>query len=197
LAVGAWNLLVKMANVISLNQARVGSKIIFREAPYEVIDASHLKMGRGGAKLVTKLRNLLTQTVIDYTFAGDERLELADLVYRNAQFLYRENDQAFFMTNDDYETLSLALPEARTRFLKEGEAVDLLLWADKPIDIRQPAKVTLKVTYTEPGFKGNTTSSVLKPATLETGAIINVPLFVNIGDFIVVNTETAQYAERA
>lgn len=183
--------------MISLGQVKTGNKIMFRDAPYEVLESNHHKMGRGGAKLVTKLRNLLTQAVIDYTFAGDERLELADLVYRNAQYLYREGDQANFMTNDDYETLSLALPETRTRFLKEGEAVDLLLWADRPIDIRQPAKVTLKVTYTEPGFKGNTTSSVLKPATLETGAVINVPLFVNIGDNIVVNTETAAYAERA
>ncbi len=187
-----------MANVISLNQARVGTKIMFRDAPQEVIEANHHKMGRGGAKLVTKLRNLLTQAVIDYTFAGDERLELADLAYRNAQFLYREGAEAYFMTNDDYETLSLTLPEARTKFLKEGSEVDLLLWANRPmIDIRFPAKATLKVTYTEPGFKGNTASSVLKPATLETGAQINVPLFINIGDSIVVNTETSQYTERA
>ncbi len=170
---------------------------MFRDAPQEIIEANHHKMGRGGAKLVTKLRNLLTQAVIDYTFAGDERLELADLGYRNAQYLYREAGEVFFMTNDDYETLSLPLPESRTKFLKEGESVDLLLWANRPIDIRQPAKATLKVTYTEPGFKGNTTSSVLKPATLETGAVINVPLFVNIGDNLVVNTETGQYAERA
>lgn len=183
--------------MLSLGQVKSGNKIMFRDAPHEVVESNHHTMGRGGAKLVTKLRNLLTQSVIDYTFAGDEKLEEANLNYQNAQFLYREGGEAYFMTTDDFSTLSLILPESRTKFLKEGEAVDLLIWSERPIDVKLPNKTKLKVTYTEPGFKGNTASSTLKPATLETGAHITVPLFVNIGDEIVVNTTTGSYDSRS
>ena len=183
--------------MIPLGQVKVGTKIIFRDAPFEIIESNHLKMGRGGAKLVTKMRNLLTQATIDYTFAGDEKLEEANLGYRAAQYLYRDNKEASFMAADDFETLALTLPENRTRFLSEGEKVDLLIWNNQPIDIKLPTKVTLEISYTEPGFKGNTASSTLKPATLATGAQITVPLFINIGDNIVVNTVTGEYVSRA
>lgn len=180
----------------NLGEIRPGFKIIFRDAPHEVVEANHLKMGRGGAKLVTKLRNLLNQSVYDYTFAGDERLEEANISYKAAQFLYSENNESFFMTNDDFETISLTLDSSRGKFLKEGEAVDLMFWKDSAIDVKIPKKVTLKITYTEPGFKGNTASSVLKPATTETGAQIMVPLFISSGDIIKVNTETGEYDSR-
>lgn len=182
--------------MFSLGEVRPGFKIIFRDAPHEVVEANHHKMGRGGAKLVTKLRNLLNQSVYDYTFAGDERLEEANISYRAVQFLYNESDQSFFMTNDDFETISLKLATNRAKFLKEGEAVDLMFWKDQPIDVRIPKKVVLKITYTEPGFKGNTASSVLKPATTETDAQVMVPLFINVGDLIEVNTDTNEYAGR-
>ena len=169
---------------------------MFREFPCEVLEVNHLKMGRGGAKLVTKLRNLVNQSVVDYTFAGEEKLPEADINYRQAQFLYTENNEAFFMANDDFETLSIKLDKNRVKFLKEGENVDLMVWENAPIDINLPKKVELKVTYTEPGFKGNTASSVLKPATTETGAQVNVPLFLNVGDTIVVNTDTGAYDSR-
>jgi len=185
-----------MASVIPLNQVRVGNKIIFRDAPHEVIEANHLKMGRGGAKLVTKLRNLIDQSVYDYTFAGDERLEEAQISYRPVQFLYAEGLSSNFMTKDDFETLSLNLPAIKTKFLKEGADVDLITWQDRPIDIKLPKKVELTITYTEPGFKGNTTSAALKPATVETDAQVMVPLFINQGDQIIVNTETGEYDSR-
>lgn len=180
----------------SLGEVRPGFKIVFRDAPHEVVVAEHLKMGRGGAKLVTKLRNLLNQSVYDYTFAGDERLEEANISYRAVQFLYNEGGQSYFMTNDDFETIPLKLADNRARFLKEGEAVDLMFWKDQAIDVKIPKKVTLKITYTEPGFKGNTTSSVLKPATTETDTQIMVPLFINVGDLVEVNTDTGEYAGR-
>ncbi len=183
--------------MLNLGQVKSGAKIMFRNAPHEVLEAGHHAMGRGGAKLVTKLRNLLDQTVYDYTFAGNEQLEEAGINYRAAQFLYREGDNGFFMTNDDFETLSLKLGDRSAKFLKEGEAVDLMIWQEKAIDIKMPKKVTLAITYTEPGFKGNTTGSASKPATVETGATVLVPLFLNAGDSIVVNTETGAYSERA
>lgn len=182
--------------MFSLGQVRAGSKIIFRDQPFEVLEANHHKMGRGGAKLVTKLRNLLDQSVIDFTFAGDEKIEEAAIRYRAAQFLYAEGEQAHCMTSDDYEQVSLTVPSSTQRFLKEGLRVDLMFWQDQPIAIKLPPKVELRVTYTEPGFKGNTTSAALKPATLETGANINVPLFIKTDDTITVNTETGAYDSR-
>jgi len=182
--------------MLSLNQAKTGAKIIWRSTPHEILEANHLKVGRGGAKLVCKLRNLLTGAVIDYTFAGDEKLEEAEVRFRVAQYLYSEGDKAFFMTSDDYATVELALPKQQQQFLLEGADADLIVWQDRPIAVSLPKKVSLKVTYTEPGFKGNTQSSVQKPAKLETGLEIMVPLFVNVGDTVVVNTETGKYDSR-
>lgn len=183
--------------MLSLAQAKAGAKIIWRHAPHEIVEANHLKVGRGGAKLVTKLRNLLTGATIDYTFAGDERLEEAEVRYRPSQYLYSEGEQAFFMTNDDYETIPVKLPTKQSQFLLEGSNADLTIWQDQAVGVNLPKKVELKVTYTEPGFKGNTQSSTLKPAKLETGLEVMVPLFVNVGDTIRVSTETGAYDARA
>ncbi|MEX1051846.1 MAG: elongation factor P [Patescibacteria group bacterium] len=182
--------------MLSLNQAKAGTKIIWRAAPHEIVEANHLKVGRGGAKLVTKLRNLLTGSTIDYTFAGDERLEEAEIRYRPSQFLYAQDDKSFLMTNDDYETLEVALPKKQSQFLLEGSTADLIIWQGQAIGVNLPKKVELKVSYTEPGFKGNTQSSTLKPAQLETGLEVMVPLFINAGDIIRVSTETGAYDAR-
>lgn len=182
--------------MLSLNQIRSGQKIIFRGEPYEVIEANHLKVGRGGAKLVTKLRNLLTGATIDFTFAGDEKLEEAEIRYRLSQYLYSEPGQAFFMTSDDYETIPVKLPAKQSQLLLEGSNADLIIWRGQAIGINLPKKIELKVTYTEPGFKGNTQSSTLKPAKLETGLEIQVPLFITVGDTVRVNTETGTYDAR-
>ncbi len=183
--------------MLSLNQVRVGTKIIYRNAPHSVIEANHLKMGRGGAKLNTKLRNLLDGAVIDYTFAGEEKLEEASVSYQAAQFLYKEPDEAFFMLNDTYEQISLKVRPDQTKYLKEGGNVDLVIWQDRVIDVQVPKKVTLEVTYTEPAAKGNTVNAATKDATLETGAIVKVPMFIKNGDMVEVNTETGTYTARA
>jgi len=162
-----------------------------------VLESNHLKMGRGGAKLVTKMRNLLNLAVIDYTFAGEDKLEEAQINFSKAQFLYTEGDLSFFMKSDDYEQISLRLSADRRKFLKEGEEIDLMFWGSRAIDARLPKKVTLEVTYTEPGFRGDSVSTTLKAATVETGANVQVPLFINIGDKINVNTDTGQYDSRA
>ncbi len=182
--------------MISLGQAKIGTKIIWRQEPHEIIEANHHKMGRGGAKLVTKLRNLISQAVIDYTFQGDEKLEEAEVGYRNSQYLYSEQTTHFFMTNDDFTQFSLVLPKDRVKFLKEGENVDLMIWNNQVIDVKLPKKVELRVTYTEPGFKGDTASAGSKPATVETGAGTQVPLFIQIGDTIRINTDTGAYDSR-
>ena len=182
--------------MLSLNQVRNGNKIIFRGEPFEVVEAQHHKMGRGGAKLVTKLRNLISQAVIDYTFAGDERLDEADVSYKAAQYLYSEGETAYFMINDTFEQAEVNLPKSRLGLLKEGQPVDIMFWQSRALDVKLPSKVELKVTYTEPGFKGNTVSNTLKPATMETGLQVSVPLFINTGDTIKVSTENGAYDSR-
>jgi len=183
--------------MLALNQVRNGTKIIFRGAPHEVIEASHHKMGRGGAKLNTKIRNLIDGSVIDYTFAGEEKLEEAEISYQEAQFLYQESGNAFCMLADTYEQISLPIRPDQIKFLKEGGAVDLVLWQSRVIDLRVPKKVVLEVSYTEPAAKGNTVNAATKDATLETSAVVKVPLFIKTGDAIEVNTETGLYTARA
>lgn len=183
--------------MISLGQVRAGGRVVWRGEPHEIVEAKHLKVGRSGAKLVTKLRNLLTQAMVEYTFQGDEKFEEADIGYRSSQYLYSEDSTHYLMSNDNYEQFSLSLPKSRMRLLREGEAVDVLLWNGRVIDVKLPKKVELRVTYTEPGFKGDTSGSTTKPATVETGATVNVPLFINIGDSIRINTDTAAYDSRA
>jgi elongation factor P len=183
--------------MLPLGQVRVGTKIIFRSMPHEVLEANHLKMGRGGAKLQTKLRNLVNQAVYDYTFAGDERLEAAEISYRPAQFLYHEASKGHFMLSDSYEQISLELRETVKRFLKEGEAVDLMFWHEETIGLNLPKKVELAVKYTEPAVRGNTANAATKQAELETGTTVQVPLFVKTGDTVWINTQTGQYDSRA
>lgn len=183
--------------MLSLAQVKVGSKIIFRETPHEVIDANHIKMGRGQAKLDTKLRNLLNQSIFGHTFSGNDRIEEAALNYQAATFLYKEGSNAQVMINDTFEQSSLPLAEERFRFLSEGQTVDLLFFKDSVIDLKLPKKVTLEVKYTEPADRGNTVNTALKPAELSSGSTIQVPLFIKTGDSIIVNTELASYDSRA
>lgn len=199
--------------MLSLAQVKVGSKIMFRDTPHEVISANQVQAGRGQAKLDTKLCNLLTQAIFEQTFQGNDRIEEASLQYKNATYLYSERldrelyeaypadypegELAQAMLADTFEQVSVKLPPERFRYLKEGQPIDLLFWRDQVIDVRSPKKVVFEVTYTEPAEKGNTVNTALKPATLETGATVNVPLFIKTGDRITVNTETGQYDSRA
>ncbi|MEK7171215.1 MAG: elongation factor P [Patescibacteria group bacterium] len=183
--------------MLSLAQVKIGSKILWRDTPHEVIAANHVQAGRGQAKLDTKLRNLLTQAIFEQTFQGNDRIEEAALQYQNATYLYREGDLAQAMLADTFEQVSVDLPPERFKYLKEGQPIDLLYWRDQVIDVRSPKKVELEVTYTEPAVAGNTVNTALKPAELETGATIQVPLFIKTGDTIIVNTETGQYDSRA
>lgn len=182
--------------MISLNQVKTGTKIIFRDQPHEVLSANHLMVGRGGAKLQTKLRNLIDHSVYDYTFSGDERLDEAAISFRQAQYLYSEEDRSFFMANDNFAQFEVSLDESKKKYLTEGLGVDLLLWQEKVVGVRLPKKMTVKVDSTEPGVKGDTVSAATKKAVIESGAVIQVPLFIKVGDQVVINTETGRYDSR-
>ncbi len=182
----------------STTDFRKGLKIEVDDTPYEVVDYQHFKPGKGGAMVRTKLRNILTGRTQDITFRAGEKVGRPDLETREMQFLYREGEDLVFMDLSSYEQLHLAhdVVGAKGDYLKESQIVQVLLYRGSPLDLELPLSLVLEVKETEPGAKGDTVSNVTKPATLETGAVIQVPLFVNIGDRVKVDTRTNEYLGR-
>lgn len=185
--------------MLTINDLKIGTKINVKGAPYVVIFSQHSKLGRGGGMMKTKLKNLIDGTIIDKSFAGAEKIEEAELETQKAQYLYHTGDEYYFMDSKTFEQFGLSKKqlEKLADFLKEGGEVDILYFEGKPININLPIKMVFEVSYTEPGFRGNTATNVLKPATLETGTQIQVPIFIKTGDKIVVDTRTGEYVERS
>ncbi|AKM82139.1 TPA: elongation factor P [Candidatus Berkelbacteria bacterium] len=187
--------------MLTISDLKIGTKIIFNDEPHQVIFAQHSKQGRAGAVLRSKLKNLLNGATVDHTFAGAEKIEEAELQLKKAQYLYKAEEPPvyFFMDPTDFEQFSLTQKQVAEngKFLKEGEEVDILYYDGEAINIQLPIKIKMKITYTEPGFKGNSASTVQKPATLETGAQVNVPLFIKENDEVIVDTRDGSYVERA
>jgi elongation factor P len=184
--------------VISTNEFRRGGKIEFKGEPFEVIDFQHVKMGRGGAIVRTKLKALRTGNVLEETFRSGEKFETPRLEEREMQYLYVEGDLHYFMDMETFEQIPVStsqLGDAK-RFIKENMTVKILNYKGKPLTIEVPTFVELAVARTEPGFKGDTASGGSKPATLETGAVVRVPFHINEGDVVRVDTRTSEYIER-
>ncbi len=179
-----------------LGQVKIGSKVLIKNKPYEIVEFKHTQMGRGGAKLTTKLRNLIDGSLEEQTFQGNEQLEEANIDYKNAQFLYAQGPTAHFMLSDSFEQVSHRLPERRLKLMSEDMPVTLMFWQNNIIDIQLPKKIRVAIQYTEPATKGNTVTAASKPAQLESGLTIQVPLFINTGDKVWVNTETGSYDSR-
>jgi elongation factor P len=155
-------------------------------------------MGRGGAVMRTKLRNLKTKSIFDITFKGSDKFDEAPLSRRASSYLYPEDNNLVFMDSESFEQYTIAsdvLGDA-AKYLKEGATVSILFFDDEPVTVEIPTKVELLVTETDPGVKGDTAQGGSKPATLETGATVSVPLFVKVGDLIRVNTIENTYVER-
>lgn len=176
-----------------------GLKIEIDGTPYIIVDFLHVKPGKGGAFVRTKLKNLVTGKVLDQTFRSGEKVKRPDLVEREMQFLYREGDNFHLMDNQTYEQLALTAEQLgdAVLFLVENMNVNVLFFNQRPVAVDLPTFVELEVSQTEPGVKGDTASGGSKPATLESGAIIQVPLFINEGDRVKVDTRTGTYIERA
>jgi len=155
-------------------------------------------MGRCGAVLRTKLKNVINGNVLERTFQGNDKAEVAQTEEKTAQYLYKDANEAYFMDNTTYEQFNISLEQLgdTTKWLKDGTDVKLLYFDNKPVSVKLPPKVNLKVTSAPPGVKGNSASNVTKVVTLETGAQISAPLFVNENDTIRINTETGEYVER-
>lgn len=175
-----------------------GLKIELDGTPYEIVEFQHFKPGKGGAMVRTKLRNILNGRLVDNTFRSGEKVSRPDLETREMQFLYHEGVELVFMDMTTYEQIHMKADVTGDKggFLKDGQGCRVLLFRGSPLDIDIPVTLVLEVTETEPGAKGDTVSNVTKPATLETGIVIQVPLFVNVGDRIKVDTRSKEYLGR-
>src|SRR5262249_18610586 len=177
---------------------RKGLKILIDGSPYVVVEAQFVKPGKGAAFTRTKMKNLLTGGVIERNIRSGEKLEPAAVEERAMQYLYKEGDAFVFMDNTNYEQMHIqhdVVGEAAD-FLKDNTNVQVLLWNERPIGVTLPNFVDLRIIKSDPGIRGDTASNVTKPATLETGAVIQVPLFVNEGEVVRIDTRTGQYVER-
>jgi elongation factor P len=184
---------------MNLTDLKKGVLVLYNNQPHEILWSQFVRMQQRKPVMQTKMRNLITGRVVEYSFKSGERVEEAEVTKQSAQYLYADNDGAHFMNNETFETVNLpkTLSDDKIGYLKEGQTVTLRYFNGAPISVELPVKVDLKVINTPPGIKGDTSSGGNKPATLETGLTINVPLFIKEGDIVRVNTESGEYVERA
>jgi len=177
---------------------RNGLIIRFKNDLYSIVGFQHVKPGKGGAFVRTTVKNLRTGKVLDNTFRAGESVEIVRVERKKYQYLYREGDFLVLMDNETYEQINVPVEYfgEGLKFLKESEEIEILFGKDEIVTVELPIFTHLKVVQTEPGFKGNTATGALKPATLETGSTINVPLFINVNDMLKVDTRTSEYVER-
>ena len=183
---------------LSINEIKSGVTILVDGQVFLVIDTEHVKPGKGAAFVRAKMRNLKNNAVLEKTFRGDEKIEPAFVEERKLQYLYNSGHLLHFMDRDNYEDVAISegnLGEAR-KVLKENTDVSGFFYKDEILNISLPFFINLKITYTEPGITGDTATGGSKPAEIESGATVQVPLFINVGDVIKVDTRTGGYVER-
>jgi elongation factor P len=177
---------------------RNGLIIRFKNDLYTLIEFQHVKPGKGGAFVRTTLKNLKTGRVLENTFRSGENIDVVRVERKKFQYLFRDGDFLVLMDNENYEQLNVPIDYFGdgVDYLKESEEIEILFNKDEIVTVDIPIFVFLKVTETEPGFRGDTATGANKPAKLETGASVNVPLFINVGDLLKVDTRTGEYVER-
>jgi elongation factor P len=183
---------------VDTSQFRNGLKVILDGQPYVMTYFQHVKPGKGGAFVRTRVKNLLNGKVLERNFRSGERVELADIEEKRMQYLYLDGDNLVFMDQETFDQIPFpqeVVGDAR-KFLKENMEVEVLFWNGRPVNVELPAFVELVVTRCDPGLKGDTASGATKPATLETGAVVSVPLFVKEGDTLRIDTRTEEYVDR-
>ncbi|ASN79677.1 MULTISPECIES: elongation factor P [Deinococcus] len=185
--------------MISVTELRNGTKVEMDGGLWECLDYSHLKMGRGGAKVVTKFRNMETGSIVDRTFNSGEKLQDIYVEGKKMQYLYPDGDDYVFMDLETFDQIHLGktLVGDAAKFMKENTEVEVAMFGDKALSITLPNQVILKIVETDPGVRGDTVSGGTKPAKLETGAVVQVPLFVEQDTNVKVDTRTGQYLSRA
>ncbi len=177
---------------------RTGLKIELDGKPFTIIEFLHVKPGKGGAFVRTKLKNMITGQVLEKTFRAGEKVAPPNIQEKEMQYLYQDKGEFCFMDTETFDQVFLTVEQLKENrpFLKENTNVKVLIYNDRIMGIELPNFVDLKIVQTDPGIKGNTVTGGSKPATLESGAVIQVPLFVNIGDIIRVDTRSKEYIER-
>jgi len=183
----------------TINDLKTGTTFEYEGNPFSVLDYQHSKMGRSGAVLRTKLKNLVTGAIIQRTFQSSEKFEEIRIEHKKVQYLYQDADKYFFMNQDDYTQFDLTKEDLGTavNYLKDGEIVQFQYYKEKPINIDLPVKMVFGVIEAGEGLKGDSVSSSTKTVKIETGLSVNVPLFIKQGDKVRVDTRTGQYVERA
>lgn len=181
------------------NKLRTGHKILLDKDPYLVVSYLLRPQSRGSAKMITKLKNLLSGSTIEKTFMSGENLDEADISQNRAQYLYNSGDDYFFMDNETYEQFEFSKDKLgdTVNYLKDNMEVSIMKFNGVPINVELPPTIVLEVAQTDPGVRGDTATGGNKPAILETGVRVSVPLFINPGDNLVINTVTGEYKERA
>jgi elongation factor P len=184
--------------MIQASDLKAGTTFELNGKPYKVYKYTHTKIGRGGANVKVRVRNLATGGLEEKTFGSGEKVEDITTVKKPMQFLYADGNSATFIDAKTYEQVEIpmSLIESEISYIKEGEDATVLFWGDKPISVEIPPKVKLVVSETPPGVKGDSATNMYKPAKLENDLQIKVPLFINPGDKIVVDTRTGEYVER-
>jgi elongation factor P len=183
---------------VDATELKSGLKLLIDGQPYTVIDRQFIKPGKGAAFTRTKMKNLLTGRNLESNLRSGEKIELADIEENEMSFLFKEAGDFVFMDQKSYEQLSILgdLIGDDWKWLKDNMVVHVMFWNGRAIGVKLPNFVELRVTSSEPGIKGDTSGGAQKPATLETGAQINVPLFINEGDLLRIDTRTGDYCER-
>jgi elongation factor P len=184
--------------VISTTDFRGGVRLLLEGEPFYIVEFQHVKPGKGGAFVRTKLKSYITGNVLDRTFRSGERFEEPNLEERDMQFLYATGDDYTFMDTETYEQLTFAKQQLgeNADLLKENMTAKILIYEHRPIDVELPIFIELKVVDAEPGVRGDTASGGTKPAVVETGATIKVPLYLEVGTVIKIDTRTRAYVER-
>jgi len=183
----------------TINDLKTGTTFEMEGSPYLVLEYQHSKMGRGGAVMRTKIKNLLTGAILQRTFQGSDKFNEVRIERRKVQYLYQDSGRYYFMDQEDYSQFDMGNDElgSAINFLKDGEIVQFQYYEGKPINIDLPIKMVFEVTEASEGVKGDTVSSSTKQVKIETGLTVNVPLFVKQGDKIRVDTRNGAYVERA
>ncbi len=185
--------------MISTNEFRTGLTIEYEGDVFVVIDFQHVKPGKGAAFVRSKLKNVRTGAVVEKTFRAGEKISKAHIERRPMQYLYKDGENYVFMDTNNYEQVYLRedqLDDA-TKYLKDNMNLHILFYQNESFGVELPNSVELKVVETEPGVRGDTATGATKPATLETGAVVQVPLFINAGDVLIIDTRTGNYVQRA
>jgi len=187
-----------MAQIYDINDVRKGNKINLDGDPYIVVSVDFRKPGKGTPSTVVKMKNMISGSVIERTYKSGEKLDGADIEEREMEYLYPEGEHLVFMDKESYEQISVDAKNVEDvrGFLLDNATCQVLLHNGSAIGVTLPTFVEMEVMETEPGFKGDTANNVLKPATLTTGAVVHVPIFVNQGDIVRVDTRTGEYSER-